>query len=407
METSAPKAKLEHTRTIFDGWRSITIALYMALLGYAVMVGIPVISSAWVELLGFTEVEVGRVAGADLGGLSLGSLITSLLINRINRRLVVLMGIILAVAANGLCMFYVEYDIVLWLRVVAGIGSGIYTSIAIATLGGTAKPARAFNMMLFAFAFTQAAEMQILPQLSMNEIYGLFISLYLFSLLFLHWVPSHAEHKGGEVDIDTIDESNKHHHVHKHLSRFVPWVCLAAVFFTYINIGTYWTYIELAAVSTGLNEILVGDSLVWASFMSLAGCLVATLISDRLGLSKPLLIALLAVALSAFLMVGNVSETSFIISVYGFNFLWIFVDVYQMGTMANFDPSGKYVSLIPGAQGLGQIIGPNIAASLLGYEMGYDSVFIMCGCASLIGMVIYAFIYLRLRRTIPALADAS
>ncbi len=39
----------------------------MALVGYGVLVGIPVVSAAWVELLGFTEVQVGRVVGADLG----------------------------------------------------------------------------------------------------------------------------------------------------------------------------------------------------------------------------------------------------------------------------------------------------------------------------------------------------
>ena len=51
---------------INDDWRSLTIALYMVLVGYGVLVGIPVISTAWVTKLGFTEVEVGRVAGMDL-----------------------------------------------------------------------------------------------------------------------------------------------------------------------------------------------------------------------------------------------------------------------------------------------------------------------------------------------------
>ena len=63
---------LLHHRTVFDGWRSISLSVYMALVGYGVLVGIPVISTAWVNLLGFTEVQVGRVAGADLGGLSVG-----------------------------------------------------------------------------------------------------------------------------------------------------------------------------------------------------------------------------------------------------------------------------------------------------------------------------------------------
>ncbi len=78
---------LQHDRTIFDGWRSISLSLYMTLAGYAVLVGVPVISTAWVNLLGFSEVEVGRVAGADLGGLSLGALVAAVLVATINRRL--------------------------------------------------------------------------------------------------------------------------------------------------------------------------------------------------------------------------------------------------------------------------------------------------------------------------------
>ena len=37
--------KLLHHRTEFDDWRSLTIGIYMALVGYAVMVGLPACGS--------------------------------------------------------------------------------------------------------------------------------------------------------------------------------------------------------------------------------------------------------------------------------------------------------------------------------------------------------------------------
>lgn len=403
----AAQATLEHHRTIFDGWRPISIALYLALIGYSVMVGIPVISTAWVELLGFSEVQVGSVAGADLGGFALGSVITSLLIQRVNRRILVLAGVFLAVLANGLCTIYVEYDQVLWLRVVAGTGSGMITAIAIATLGATSRPTRAFNMLLFAFAFTQAGELHILPQLSMNGIYGLFIAMYLISLLFLLWLPSHAITDSTDVEIDVTEPSGKHRHIHKHIPSYVPWFCLMAIFAVYVSIGAYWTYIELANISAGIEREWINKVLVWGTFMSIFGCLVATLISDRMGISRPLLVALLAMAGVVGMLVGDITHMVLFFSVMLFNFLWLFIDVYQMSSMSVFDPSGKFVSLIPAAQGLGQIIGPNLAAGILGYGLGYDGVFIMCACASIMAMVIYGIMYVRLRRVIPALADAS
>jgi MFS family permease len=120
--------ELVHRRTVFDGWRSVTIGIYMALAGYGVLVGIPVISTAWVSLLGFTEVQVGRVAGADLGGFSLGAVIASAFVARINRRLLVLGAAAVAIAANLLCMAMTSYEETLALRFLAGIGSGRWPS---------------------------------------------------------------------------------------------------------------------------------------------------------------------------------------------------------------------------------------------------------------------------------------
>jgi MFS family permease len=156
--------------------------------GYAVLTGVPVISTAWVNLGGFSEVEIGRRAGADLGGLSLGALVTSPLVVKFNRRLLVLISIAIAVAANALCMFTLNYDQVIWLRLMAGFGSGIYVCVAICSMGATSNPARTYNIWMFVTAFTLALQLQILPRLSMNEIYLVFIGSFLVTLPFLHWI---------------------------------------------------------------------------------------------------------------------------------------------------------------------------------------------------------------------------
>jgi MFS family permease len=270
---------LHHEKTIFDGWRSISISLYMTLIGYGVLVGIPVISTAWVNLLGFSEVEVGRVAGADLGGLSLGAVLTAIIIANVDRRMLVVVSATIAIVANGLCTIIVDYDSVFWLRLLAGFGSGIYTAVAVATLGASSKPARAYNMMLFAFAFSQAAEMNFLPQLSMNGIYYVFMFFFAFGLIFVRWVPPRPLDAGLDVEIDVEEESGGHHIEHMHVPAYVPWLCLTAIVVTYINIGAYWVYIELASASSAADPVWVGKILTWASFLSLLGCLFATIIT--------------------------------------------------------------------------------------------------------------------------------
>jgi len=401
MTDQQPNTPLQETA--FDSWRSISISLYMALVGYSVLVGIPVISTAWVNLLGFTEVEVGRVAGADLGGLSLGALFTAAVIAKLNRRHLVIGSAIIAMAANGLCTISVDYDQVLWLRLMAGFGSGVFTAVSIATLGASSKPARSFNMLLFFFAFTQALEIYFLPKLSMSGIYTAFIVATLIGLPLVSWFPPRPESANKVLDPDLATTDNQPLHV----PAYVPWLCLGAIVATYINIGTYWTYIQLATIDTPADPDIVANVLWAASFFSVVACLFATFVSNRFGLARPLLITLVVQAAVVAMLATGITDLKIIVSVFMFNFLWIFIDVYQMSTIANVDKSGRFAALIPGAQGLGQIIGPNIAATILGMGLGYDAVFIMCACAVLTGMLIYLYIYIELRKVIPALADAG
>lgn len=398
---------LVHHRTIFDSWQSITIGIYMALVGYGVLVGIPVISTAWVSQLGFSEVQVGRVAGADLGGLSVGAVLASFVVATVNRRLLIIGSIVIAVAANALCMIVLSYEWTLWLRFLAGVGSGIYTAVAVATLGGSSKPARTFNLLLFAFAFSQAGELYVLPMLSINSIYTAFIVSYLLCLPFLHWVPPRPVDKTLDVEIDVAEPGGGHHIEHRHVPVWVPWLVLATVTFTYINIGAYWTYIELASFDSDASPGWVSRLLVYASFLSIVACLFSTLISNRFGLARPMIGTLLCQAIIVGMLASGINNVNIMISLFSFNFLWIFVDVYQFSTVANVDHSGRFQALVPAAQGLGQILGPNIAATVLAFGLGYSGVFMMCALASLTGMLIYLSMYLRLKVGFPALADAS
>ena len=387
---------------IFDGWRSISIALFMALVGYSVMVSVPVLSSALVAQLGFTEEQVGRVWGADLGGFSLGAIMSAMLVARVNRRFLVLAGVILSLGANALCIVFVEYEQVLWLRIAAGIGSGIFTAVAVVSLGATTKPVRAFNMLLLGFAFSTALELHILPQLSMNEIYLFFIGLTTVCALFIRWIPtrpSNAEElalqEKGEDDVENW-----------HVPRILPVICLVAVCFTYINIGGYYTYIELAAHADGIAEDWIGPLLTWSSIFAIVGCVIAYFCT-RFGLFKPLFVSLLAMAAIVIMLSSGITDINILVSLFSFMTLWTFVDVYQSAMMGHMDRSGSLVALLPSVQGFGQFVGPNIAASVLGAGLGYSTLFVVSGSMALVAMVLYMGVFFYMHRRQSVLAEAT
>jgi len=397
---------LLHHRTIFDNWRSLTIGIYMALVGYAVMVGLPVISTAWVGYLGFSEVEVGRVAGADLGGLAIGAVISALFVAKVNRRYLAVGAALVAIAANALCIVYQTYEVTLWLRLLAGIGAGVYTGIAVATIGGHSRPAFAFGLELFAFAGSQGAELKLLPYLSMEGIYIALIVTYIVGLMFISWLPKYPVDKALDVEVDVEEPGGKHHAEHQHVPAYVPWLVLGAIVLTYINIGAYWTYIELSTVDSDASPEWVASMLWVSSVFSVIGCLFAVLLSNRYGLARPLLVTLVFQAGIVFMLTFGITNATVAFSMFFFNFCWIFVDIYQAATIANVDRSGRFPAMIPAAQGLGNFLGPNMAASVLAWNFGYNGVFILCAMASIAAMLVYLYMYLMLKKSIPALADA-
>ena len=173
----------------FDARGPFLLSLFMTLVGYSVLVALPAINGAWVDQLGFTDVEVNRVASADLLGLFIGAVLTSVLIRTWDRQKLTYLGIALAIIANGLCTRYTDYETTLMLRLVAGLGSGLYTAVAVAGLGAHSRPREAFNWMLLAFAVSQFLELQLIPHLTMNGIYVFFIATYVVTLPFVRVIP--------------------------------------------------------------------------------------------------------------------------------------------------------------------------------------------------------------------------
>ena len=182
-----------------------------------------------------------------------------LLIIFISRRQLILIGIIIAVLSNAACISITSYEYVLWLRFVAGFGSGLITATAVSCLGACSKPALAFNAMLFAFAFSQAAEMHFLPMLSMQNIYLTFIICFLVIIPFVRVIP---DLKGKEImDLPANQDNNKSGGSSNAVPKYVVWFCLSAIVITYVNIGAYWTYIELAAAKDNTDPDWVGNVL--------------------------------------------------------------------------------------------------------------------------------------------------
>ena len=371
----------------FDQRGPFLLSLFMTLVGYSVLVALPAINSAWVDQLRFTEVEVNRVASADLMGLFLGASATATLIQKLSRQTLTYLGISLAIVANALCTQYVDYETTLGLRLIAGLGSGIYTAVAVAGLGACTKPREAFNWMLLAFAISQFLELQLIPHLTMNGIYLFFIATYVVTIPFVRIIPT--------ADFAPVDRPATQAEPQPRTG--LAWIGIAAIVISYINIGAYWANIELAAEAAGLDGEWAGQVISWSVLLSFVGCFVAMFVLKHFDYEKPILVTFLMMMLAVGLLAVNISAAIFVFSVAMFNFLWIFIDVYQMGGVSVADRSGSAAAFIPGAQGLGQTVGPFAASFMLDFGWGFTGVFILCTVSAAVAFSVYALIYVSAR----------
>lgn len=388
----------------FDDWRVVALALLMTVAGYSVIVGIPIMTSAWVAGLGFTEVQVGRLASVDIGGSAVGALFTVLIIAKVDRKLIAIAATIASVASNAFCLWTTDYEHTLILRSIAGIAGGVYLAVAVATLSANSKPERVFTLMLFMFVFTQAIQLALFTRFSIFEIYWALIALYVVGLPFMFWLPSRPETAAIVVEADVEDANHHQQHISAKLPLYIPIACLLAILATYINTSAYWTYISLAGEDAGVDPSLVSNGLVWGSLVGIISCVIAAVMSNRFGLSRPLIFFLALMMMSVGLLTFGVTDLTIMISLLTFNSLWILTDIYQMSAISRLDHSGRFPSLLIVSQGVGQAIGPNLGAWFLELGWGYQAIFTMCVVFCGVSMLIYIWIFFKVKAIQPELA---
>ncbi len=390
--------------SIFDQPKTIAAAVIISIVGNAVFIGMPMLVGSMAETLGFNEQQLGWLASADLMGIFIASILTSLLVNRVNRQTLTYIGISIAIIANYSSTIFHSFDNLVMIRIISGFGGGICYSVGVATLAGTHKTARNFSILLFVLVAVNAIELYTFPSISaqwgVNGIFLFFCAAFVGTFYFVRWLP--RSNKEALVACSVEVQAQK-----KAIPVWIPWLCLAAVGCVYVNVGAFWAFIERLGDKNGLSEDFISNTLALGTLFTLSGCAIATWMGNKYGQSKPLLAAFAVMTSILFLLAYQITPVTYVIAATVFNFCWLFIDVFQLGTIGNIDHSGKFAALVPGAQGLSQSVSPAVAGYILTEGYGYYGVMLLCAFGTLSAMVIYAIVYAKLKRIAPDIADAN
>ena len=133
----------------------------------------------------------------------------------------------------------------------------------------------------------------------------------------------------------------------------------------YVAISAVWGYMERLGVSVNIETIKVSEIIGLGYLISIAGSLIAPVVSAYLGRAWTMLLAL-AVMLLCFLGLGLMEPatalTLYFVTTIAFQFFWSFVLPPLMATFNDVDDSGRLIVLCSPAFKIGEIIGPPLAA---------------------------------------------
>ena len=316
---------------------------------------IPLLVGAGSDNLGLTQKQAGFLATADLAGIAVAAVICTVWIRKWSWRPLAVGGITIIVLSNLVNIWVESYALLCLLRFITEIGQGIIFSLAMVSIGDTAKPDRYFSFGIGLTVFISIGFFLLLPGLI--QLYGLpviFITHALVALAILpivSWLPARA------LPLPQVAES-------AHVSVIPLFIVMVAFMFFMAAEGGLWAYMERIGNSADFTPEFVGQALAVTQVASVIGALLASALSTRLGRILPIAAGNVLFIIAMFMLLGEGAAT-YVVAVCLTQFCYIFVAPYLLLICVELDPTGRlYVLSIAFKLG-GMSLGPSIVAQFL------------------------------------------
>ena len=311
---------------------------------------------------GISKSAAGSIASAELFTVAVMSVLGALIINRMDRRLMAFVGIVILIAGNGLSVVTQDAVVLTLLRMLCGIGKGFAVAAVFSTVAQAPNPTRGFALTNAAYAALGAFYFLIIPdQIKSLGAAGAFLVITIVTaagLVLLPWMPSiKAEKKPVMEDLRSLAN---------------PAGLLALVGLSGVMLGhaIVWIFIQVIGTSEGLTLDQIGVVLALSMLVTVAGPATAHILPPRIGLARPIGWALSIKAVLALLLVAGFGPAFYWFGAPAFSVISLFIVPFVMGLLSHIDRSGRLAASGSAAMTLGSSAGSLIGgftADHLGY----------------------------------------
>ncbi|PQA86771.1 MFS transporter [Hyphococcus luteus] len=333
--------------------RAIAALIALGVLGRLVELVLPVFLESMRLEHGFSNTSLGLIAGAELGGIIVSSIVLMPLARGLSSSKVLIGAILFFAAANLACAFVTAPLTMASLRFLAGLlGEGPLLVIAVALLGKAQGASRLYAVFMAAQMIVGAAALLTLGATdTLIGFPGVALALGAITLACLVAIPFlPAGRAFPEKPKDDAEKINA-----------ITWRVLVAMGLFHVAISGAWAFLQQKGVQLGLSSLDSGGLL---AVMMGSGILGAALVAGR-STPRSLLLATCVIAalsiLGAFMSGGvllfTVSGVVLMIS-------WNASVPHQIALMGEDLKASRHLGFVPGAQGIGLAAGPAVTGLL-------------------------------------------
>jgi len=320
----------------------------------APVVLLPLIIGAFVDHLGLSSAQAGRIAAAEMAGAACATVLLPFVINRLPRRYLLAVAMVIFIIANLGSILAVESASLGIARFIVGVGSGGIVGGVIACFSATRNPDRSFAIFMFSNLSMGAVGFPLLPSLVLEPfgLVGLFIVLAVAGLLALTLVGNipKAVTKGEGPTQETT------------FLRPIALVALLGVLAYFMGMGALWPFIERIGSDRALSSATIYTTLSLAQFAGMAGALLAVWMAVRLQRVHSLALGTSLTIAAMITLANTTGQASYMVATVTFFFAWIYTVPVLMAGLAELDRSGRVAVLGVTMQTAGLSVGPYMAS---------------------------------------------
>ena len=351
----------------------------------------PVLLGGLAETRALNESELSAIASAIFFGSLIAVFSAVYWVNRLSWRLVIIVMAIATILISAFLPFIAGQIQLTMLLALLGFVMGALYSPALAALSLSRTPERAFAIAIALQVAVSALVAYSLPvfltpALGLWAIPCVLMITSILVLLCISWLP---ERSSDPVEATESDVKAPRKQV------LTGILGLMAMCVFYIGLIGAWEFLERIGNSWSLSHEYIGGIIALALIVGAGGALFPMVLGDRFGKVRPVILAIVLLLAAAILLSVQGTALRFAAGAILLNVGWNLAIPFMYASLADADPSGRFVVFSVSIQMAGAVIGAGIAGALV-VGVGFSGLFTFFGGCVLMALAIHTLVVRRL-----------